>query len=157
MNFTGRRRKDAGPDNTLVSSSINLDLITSDQYAQAYLGHLFSYKGPVAKLENHFTEAGDNLRTLRPNLGCTNKTGVSKGIELSDGVHRSDRAEGESVEQRVDKGKGDKQDKMERRRRQEETEECSHRDERMKLSIVETQPEESLDHSLPSASSTQKE
>ncbi|XP_039995641.1 uncharacterized protein LOC120796668 [Xiphias gladius] len=154
---TGRRRKDAGPDNTLVSSSINLDLITSDQYAQAYLGHLFSYKGPVAKLENYFTEAGDNLRTLRPNLGCTNKTGVSKGIEPSDGVHRSDRAEGESVEQRVDKGKGDKQDKMERRRRQEETEECSHRDERMKLSIVETQPEESLDHSLPSAPSTQKE
>ncbi|XP_040906147.1 uncharacterized protein LOC121189773 [Toxotes jaculatrix] len=151
---TGRRSKFSGLDNTLWSSSINLDLITSDQYIQAYLGHLFSCKGPVAELENYFTSVSDNLRTLRTQPGCTNKTRVRSGLEQSDGVHLKNRAEGINVEQRVDKGKGEKQDMMERRGRQEETEERNQRDESLKLSIVETQPEESFDPSLYSASST---
>ena len=160
MNFTGRRRRVSGADNTCESSSINLDLITSDQYAQAYLGHLFSDKGPVAELENYFARASDNLRTLRPKPGCTNKTGVSNGTEQRDGERPGDQAEGVDEERRVDGGKGwrqdkgEKQDKMERRGRREETEEHDQRDESLKLSIVETQPEESIDRSPHSASGT---
>ncbi|XP_032396407.1 uncharacterized protein LOC116704852 isoform X2 [Etheostoma spectabile] len=74
----GRRRSVSGLDTTsaTVSSSINLDLITSDQYVQAYLHHLFSDKGPVAELENYFIKASGNLRTLKIEQGCTNKTGA---------------------------------------------------------------------------------
>ncbi|XP_034041181.1 uncharacterized protein LOC117523696 [Thalassophryne amazonica] len=46
---TGRRRN--------TSTPVNLDLITSDQYAQAYLDQLFSKKGPVVELENDFIKA----------------------------------------------------------------------------------------------------
>ncbi|XP_022608695.1 uncharacterized protein LOC111227463 isoform X1 [Seriola dumerili] len=151
---SGRGKRVSGPDNTSVSSSINLDLITSDQYAQAYLEHLFSGKGPVAELENYFNKARDKLRTLRTLPGCTNKTGVRDGTEQSDGVHLKDPAEGVNAERREDRGKGDKQDKMERRGRQEETEECNQRDESLKMSIVETQPEDSLNPSVSRASST---
>ncbi|XP_036980697.1 uncharacterized protein LOC119034087 isoform X2 [Acanthopagrus latus] len=137
---TGKRL--SGPDSTAapVSSSINLDLITSDQYAQAYLDHLFSDKGPVAKLENYFIMAGENLGTLRTE--CKNKTGERNGTEESDG------------EQRVDMVKDDKQVKTERRDGREEAEEHERRDEHLKLSIVETQPDESLDQNLNSATST---
>ena len=123
-----------------MSSSINLDLITSDQYAQAYLDHLFSDKGPVAKLENYFIMAGENLGTLRTE--CKNKTEERNGTEESDG------------EQRVDMVKDDKQVKTERRDGREEAEEHERRDEHLKLSIVETQPDESLDQNLNSATST---
>ncbi|XP_035519911.1 uncharacterized protein LOC118329741 isoform X2 [Morone saxatilis] len=140
---TGRRRRVSGPYTTsaTVSCSINLDLITSDQYAQAYLDHLFSDKGPVAELENYFNKASDNLRTLRTQPGCKNKTWVRNGKEQSGGVHLKDQAEGVNGEQRVDRGKGDKQDEMERRGRREEAEEREQRDESLKLSIVETQLE----------------
>lgn len=123
----------------MSSSSINLDLITADQYAQAYLDHLFSDSGPVAELENYFIKASDNLRTLRTPLGCKNKTGVRNGIEQSDGA------------QRVGMGKDDTQ---ERRGRLEQAEECEQRDESLKLSIVETQLDESLDQNLHGATST---
>lgn len=112
-----------------MSPSINLDLITSDQYAQAYLHHLFSDKGPVAELENYFVRAGDKLRTLRTEAGCTNKTEVRHLKDLAQD------ADGEG-------GKGE--DKSDRRGRQDE---CEQRDESLQLSIVETQPDESLDHS----------
>lgn len=126
----------------MSSSSINLDLITADQYAQAYLDHLFSVNGPVAELENYFIKASDNLRMLRTPLGCKNKTGVRNKIEQSDGV------------QRVGMGKDDTQGKRERRGRLEQAEECEQRDESLKLSIVETQPDESLDENLHGATST---
>ncbi|XP_034754768.1 uncharacterized protein LOC117960743 isoform X2 [Etheostoma cragini] len=73
----GRRKSLSGLDTTsaTMSSSINLDFITSDQYAQAYLHHLFSDKGPVAELENYFIKASGNLRTLKIEQDCTNKTG----------------------------------------------------------------------------------
>lgn len=118
-------------------SSINLDQITSDQYAQAYLDYLFSDKGPVAALENYFIEASGNLRTLRSPLGCQNKTGVTNGAEQSDGV------------QRVDTGKDD-----ERGGRLQKAEECEQSGESLKVSIVETEPRESLDHKLHDAAST---
>ncbi|XP_031695363.1 uncharacterized protein LOC116377776 isoform X1 [Anarrhichthys ocellatus] len=141
---TDRRRRVSGPDATseTTSSSINLDLITSDQYAQAYLHHLFSDKGPVAKLENYFIKAGDDLRTPRTEPGCTNKTGVRNGGEQSDGVHLRGRAEGVDGQQRVDGGDGDERDEMQEREQ---------RDESLHLSIVETQPDESLHRSATSS------
>ncbi|KAK5908777.1 hypothetical protein CgunFtcFv8_016807 [Champsocephalus gunnari] len=136
---TGRRMRVSGTDATPVptvpsSSSINLDLITSDQYAQAYLHHLFSDKGPLAELEDYFIKASANLRTLRTEPGCTNNKGVGNEIKESDGVHVGDQAQGSDGEQRVD-----------RRGRREE--ECEQRDEGLQLSIVETQPNERLNHS----------
>ncbi|XP_074503266.1 uncharacterized protein LOC141774472 [Sebastes fasciatus] len=140
---TGRRRRVSGPDSTSVSSSINLDLITSDQYAQAYLHHLFSDKGPVAELENYFIKASDNLRTLRTDPGCTNKTGVRNGPEQSDGEHLRGRAhQGTDGGQRASGGEDDNQGKTDGRGRRDETEECERRGERLQLSIVETQPKE---------------
>lgn len=112
-----------------MPSSINLDLITSDQYTQAYLDHLFSAKGPVAELENYFNKASERLRVLTTELGCKSKAGVANGIEKSEGVHLKDQAEGTDEVQIVEKV-------MERRGRQGE--------ERLKLSIVESQLEQSL-------------
>ncbi|KAL3050618.1 hypothetical protein OYC64_012608 [Pagothenia borchgrevinki] len=126
---TGRRMRVSGTDATpvpTVPSSINLDLITSDQYAQAYLHHLFSDKGPLAELEDYFIKASANLRTLRTEPGCTNNKGVGNEIKESDGVHVGDQAQG-------------------RRGRREE--ECEQRGEGLHLSIVETQPNESRNHS----------
>lgn len=133
--FTGWRRGVSGPGNASsdASSTVNLDHITSDQYAQAYLDYLFSDKGPVAALKNYFTEASENLSPL----GCKNKRGERSGTEQSDGV------------QRVDMGKGD-----DRGRRLQKEEECERSDESLKLSIVETQLPESLDHNLHGAAST---
>ncbi|XP_005733790.1 uncharacterized protein LOC102210734 [Pundamilia nyererei] len=129
---TGKRRRISGLDtsSTTVPSSINLDLITSDQYTQAYLDHLFSAKGPVAELENYFNKASERLRVLTTELGCKSKAGVANGIEKSEGVHLKDQAEGTDEVQSVEKVM------MERRGRQGE--------ERLKLSIVESQLEQSL-------------
>lgn len=113
-----------------MPSSINLDLITSDQYTQAYLDHLFSAKGPVAELENYFNKASERLRVLTTELGCKSKAGVANGIEKSEGVHLKDQAEGTDEVQIVEKVM------MERRGSQGE--------ERLKLSIVESQLEQSL-------------
>lgn len=124
------------------SSSINLDLITSDQYAQAYLDHLFSDNGPVAELENYFIKASDNLKMLRNPLGSEIQTGERNRIEQSAGVLR------------VDMVKDDVEDKSERRGRLEKAEEYVQRDESLKLSIVETQPQESPDRNLHGATST---
>lgn len=131
-----------------MSSTINLDLITSDQYAQVYLDHLFSDKGPVAELENYFNKASNYMKTLILVPKCTNKTGLKNAIEQSDGVCLKEQAEGIAGEQRVDEGKDDKQGEMEKR--QENMMDCNQRDESLKLSIVETQPEESLNHNAPS-------
>nr|XP_019942602.1 PREDICTED: uncharacterized protein LOC109629342 isoform X1 [Paralichthys olivaceus]XP_019942611.1 PREDICTED: uncharacterized protein LOC109629342 isoform X1 [Paralichthys olivaceus]XP_019942619.1 PREDICTED: uncharacterized protein LOC109629342 isoform X1 [Paralichthys olivaceus] len=128
------------------SSSINLDLITSDQYTQAYLEHLFSDEGPVAKLQSYFNKTSDHLQTLRTQLGCTNKTRARDGKDGSDGVRLQEQAEGAHEEQREDTARGDKQDKMETRGRREEMKELDQRDESLKVSITETQPEESLIH-----------
>ncbi|XP_034407503.1 DEAD-box ATP-dependent RNA helicase 52A-like [Cyclopterus lumpus] len=84
---TGRRRRTSGPDGT--SSSVNLDLITSDQYAEAYLHHLFSAKGPVAELENYFITAAEHLRR---NEAGRPDGGRLKGFE---GERGADRGEGE--------------------------------------------------------------
>lgn len=140
---TGRKRRSSGPDSTsaAVSTPINPDLISSDQYAQAYLGHLFSGKGPVAELENYFITSSENLRTLRTQP-CKNKT---RSKEQSDGVRSQHGAQGLSGEQSEDRAKGDEEDKTERRGRREEVEEHERRDDSLKLSIVETQPAEDLD------------
>lgn len=139
INFTGRRVSEADNTSTAVSSSINLDLITSDQYAQAYLDYLFSENGPVAELQNYFTKASHFMRSLRPEAAGT-EVGMRNVIEQSDGVHPKEQAEG-IIREREDEGKGGKQ------KRRGEVEECNQRDEGLKLSTVETQPEalQSLD------------
>ncbi|KAF7655028.1 hypothetical protein LDENG_00061730 [Lucifuga dentata] len=124
---TGRRRRSvSGPDSTSAPaySSINLDLITSDQFAQAYLDHLFSDQGPVAELQDYFTKARDDLSRF------ITEAAAKKQTEGSDEGHRKGQAEG---------GSGGKRDQT---GRQEETEGCERGDESLKLSIVETQPDE---------------
>lgn len=149
---TERRRGVSCDTAAAGSTSINLDLISSDQYAQAYLGCLFSDKGPVAELEDYFLKASNNLRTLRTEPGCQNKTDVRNGIKQCHNTQFKDQAEGMSEEQREGGDRDGKETKKEVRGRQEEQREL--RDERLKLSIVETQPDESLDHSLHSATSS---
>ncbi|KAM6997345.1 uncharacterized protein LKV04_006071 isoform 2-T2 [Tautogolabrus adspersus] len=153
---TGRRNVGSKSDTTsaIEPFHINLDLITSDQYAQAYLDRLFSDKGPVAELENYFMKASDNLRTLTTKLACKNKTEVSNGIQTSDGVHLVDRAEGMDGDQREDGGTAGTEMKKGGSGRQEETEECKRSDESLQLSIVETQPDDSLAQSLHTTTST---
>ncbi|XP_074532137.1 uncharacterized protein LOC141795220 [Halichoeres trimaculatus] len=116
-----------------LSTSINLDLITSDQYAQAYLECLFSDRGPVAELENYFMKASDNLRTLKTKSGLK-KAEARHGTEQSDGVGLKDRAEGMKEEQRENR---DQEGKEARGGEMEEEEE---KGANLKLSIVETQP-----------------
>ncbi|XP_041646284.1 uncharacterized protein LOC121511582 isoform X2 [Cheilinus undulatus] len=151
---TERRRGVSGPDDTSAAgfTSINLDLISTDQYAQAYLDCLFSDKGPVAELEDYFLKARNNLRTLRTEPRCQNKTDVRNGIKQCHDTQLKDQAEGMSEERREGGGRDGKETKKEVRGRQEELGEL--RDERLKLSIVETQPDESLGHSLHSTTST---
>nr|XP_020494702.1 uncharacterized protein LOC109987809 isoform X3 [Labrus bergylta] len=153
---TGGRNGGSMSDKTsaIEPFHINLDLITSDQYAQAYLDRLFSDKGPVAELENYFMKASDNLRTLTTKLACKNKTEVSNGSQTSDGAHLVDRAEGMAGVQREDRGTGGTERKKGGSRRQEETEECKRRDESLQLSIVETQPDDSVAQSLHTTTST---
>ncbi|XP_041865386.1 uncharacterized protein LOC121655062 isoform X2 [Melanotaenia boesemani] len=121
----GRRRQVSGPDatSTTVSPQLNLDLITSDQYSQLYLEHIFSNKGPVAELENYFTKASERLGTQKNELGCKNKMGMP--TNKTDGINEEQRV--------VDMEIG------------EETKENNQLDASLKLSIVETHPEESLD------------
>ena len=76
-------------------------------------------------------------------------------MEQNDGAHLKDQAEGINEEQITERGKDENQSQAERGGR-EETEERNQRDERLKLSIVETQPEESLNQSLHSTTSTLK-
>ncbi|XP_029927042.1 uncharacterized protein LOC115372990 isoform X2 [Myripristis murdjan] len=152
---TGRKRRVSGPDNTSapVYSSASLDLITSDQYAQAYLDHLFSDKGPVADLENYFTKASDKLSVLRTDPGSKNGTGASNGTELIDGVHLKCQAEGMSRKETMDcenDGRGERR----RLREEEEMAGCEQRDESLKLSIVETEPTEGLNHRPPHPTTT---
>ncbi|XP_017283838.1 uncharacterized protein LOC108243109 [Kryptolebias marmoratus] len=119
-----RRMQVSAPDATPES----LDLITSDQYAQAYLEQLFSSKGPVAQLENYFTKAGDRLEKPKTHLKSKNMTGKRKTTEQSEEGHLSD--QGVTEHQSVGTVE---------RRGEETTQDAS-----LKLSIVETQPEDSL-------------
>lgn len=100
-------------------TSINLDLITSDQYAQAYLDYFFSDKGPITKLENYFAEATARQREQRRPLGCQIKTGMEKQRRNSDEETREEKKPSENSEEGIQ------------------------REEILKLSIVETQPHES--------------
>ncbi|XP_012707943.2 uncharacterized protein LOC105917629 [Fundulus heteroclitus] len=129
----GRRKHISGPS---LSSQVNLDLITSDDYAQAYLDHLFSDKGPVAELENYFIDASERLAVYRTDQQRKDKMGVRKAVQNEDG-HFSHKAEGASEQQRVGTAG---------MKTQEEPKRSSEQDVSLKLSIVETEPEESLPH-----------
>nr|XP_057914972.1 uncharacterized protein LOC131108161 isoform X2 [Doryrhamphus excisus] len=93
-----------------LSPSLNLDLVTSDQYAQAFVEQLFSEAGPVAELKNYFNNVSAKLNVLRTGPpGCDRKeTGQCPDV-LAEGMH-----EGQASE-------------------------VGRRDEDLKLSIVETE------------------
>ncbi|XP_051936319.1 uncharacterized protein LOC127610342 isoform X2 [Hippocampus zosterae] len=92
-------------------SSLNLETITSDQYAQAYVERLFSGEGPVEELKNYFAQASEKLRVLR-----TGPPGCLTGTDKETG-----RCEGHTV------------------KIQDETDEMNQNSEEdLKLSIVET-------------------
>ncbi|XP_011491372.1 uncharacterized protein LOC101167588 isoform X2 [Oryzias latipes] len=118
---TGQR---SSPDqiSTTASPQVNLDLITSDQYAQAYLDRLFSAGGPVSELEDFFAKACAKLQSTE--LVC----------KQAEGVPPKGNAEGRSEKQQVNVMKV------------ENTEESSQTNTSLKLSIVETQPQQSLHH-----------
>lgn len=112
---------------TVSSSAVHPDLITSDQYAEAYLHRLFSANGPVAELENYFIKAGDtNRNPPRSALGSREETSLRDGAERGGG------------EKRVDGGGGGGGG--------EAAEGCQSGGDSLKLSIVETQPLDSLSH-----------
>lgn len=107
------------------SSAVCPDLITSDQYAEAYLHRLFSANGPVAELQNYFIKAGDSSRTPpRTALGGEEEAGPRGGVK------------------RVEGGEGGA------------AEGCESGGDSLKLSIVETQPLDSLVHGTQAVSST---
>lgn len=114
--FTGRRI--SGETSASVTSSINLDLITSDQYSQAYLDYFFSDKGPITKLEDYFMEANDRQRKQNMPLGCKIKSEMGKQRYINDG----ETTEGKRPLGNMERG--------------------NQKDENLKLSIVETQPDE---------------
>ncbi|KAM3606364.1 uncharacterized protein V6R79_014914 [Siganus canaliculatus] len=135
---TGTRRsgeKQEEFSSEAVSFSINPDLVTSDQYAHAYLDHLFSDKGPVVQLENYFIKASDNLRMLSTQAACKNKMRPRNESSQSDGVRLKEQAQGINIEQRANMRKEEGEEKSEGR---------GQRDDDLKLSIVETQSEERL-------------
>lgn len=113
--FTGRK---VFGETSAVEPPVNLDLITSDQYAQAYLDYFFSDNGPITKLENYFVEANASQRKQRTPLGCQIKTETAKQRYNSDEESREEKGPSETKEE------GDQ------------------RAENLKLSIVETQPHE---------------
>lgn len=121
-------------DATSASSRPNLDLVTSDQYAQVYLEQLFSSKGPVAELEKYFIKTGEKLEAQITCVKIKVETGRRQNIEQREEVHLSDQAEGTTGQQ--NKGKTE--------RREDGTKNYTEEDASLKLSIVETQPEGSL-------------
>lgn len=128
---------------------MKLDLVTSDQYAQAYLDRFFSNKGPVAELQNYFIAFSDGLR--KP--GRENKMGVRQGSDRLGRVSPESRAEGGSGERGADVGKDGKPGETESGGRREEREEGEQREENLKLSIVESQQDGRLHRNLHSTSS----
>ncbi|XP_040923478.1 uncharacterized protein LOC114841979 isoform X2 [Betta splendens] len=141
---TGRTLGASGTDDSPVSSSINPDLISSDQYLQAYLDHLFSSQGPVAELQNYFNKSSDYMRSLIVPPQGKNKRGLITSAEQSHKDPLKDQAEAICGEQTVDRAKGDEQGEMEKRL------ESNRREESLKLSVVETRPEEtSSPHHVP--------
>ncbi|KAM9848163.1 uncharacterized protein ACBR49_009445 isoform 1-T2 [Aulostomus maculatus] len=123
---TGRRGESRLDSAAASSASFNPDVVTSDQYALAYLDYLFSEKGPVAELENFFTVAGENLRMLRTEAACMKR----KGKGQSDGVKPNDGIDGVNRENTVE------------RREPKEMQQRDRPDDGLKLSITETQQQQ---------------
>ncbi|KAK5621567.1 hypothetical protein CRENBAI_000306 [Crenichthys baileyi] len=131
----GRRMQISG---TSISTQVHLSLITTDHYALAYLDHLFSDKGPVAALENYFINASERLAIYRTDLQSKNKTGLIKAVPNSEDGRLLDKTGGISEQQSVDTA--------EMKTKGEEPKKSKEQDVSLKLSIVETEPEESLTH-----------
>ncbi|XP_033835611.1 uncharacterized protein LOC117382518 [Periophthalmus magnuspinnatus] len=72
-------------------TSLNLDLISCDDYAQAYLQRFFSDQGPVGKIETYFRNASDSLSTLTTKPKKTKRPEESAALENK--VHVTDSAE----------------------------------------------------------------
>lgn len=134
---TGRRIKTSVSDGSSIAS-INLDLITSDQYAQAYLHHLFSDQGPVSKIETYFTKACDSLSMLNAKPQNTNSTEVRSVLERDNEVHFKHSAEGVETKPESQKAKGEE---LGNTQRVPALVPGGLQNESLKPSIVETQPE----------------
>ncbi|XP_015251427.1 PREDICTED: uncharacterized protein LOC107098318 isoform X3 [Cyprinodon variegatus] len=119
------------------SSQVNLDLITSEYYSEAYLDHLFSDSGPVAELENYFIDASERLATHRTDLH-SKKTGERKAVHAKEDGNLLCNSERISEQQGVGGA--------EMKTKNEKPTESSEQDVSLKLSIVETEPEQSLIH-----------
>ncbi|XP_038156503.1 uncharacterized protein LOC119793397 isoform X2 [Cyprinodon tularosa] len=117
------------------SSQVNLDLITSEYYSEAYLDHLFSDSGPVAELENYFIDASERLATHQTDLH-SKKTGERKAVHAKEDGNLLCNSE------RISSGVGG----AEMKTKNEKPTESSEQDVSLKLSIVETEPEQSLIH-----------
>lgn len=127
------RRMEASMSDGVSSASINLDLITSDQFAQAYLHHLFSDQGPVSKIETYFTKASNSLSTLTTKPQNTNTTDKSSVLKVDNRALFEQAAEG-AVAETV---KGEDPGRTQRPPAQDPD---GLEDESLKISIVETQP-----------------
>lgn len=127
------RRMEASVSDGASSASINLDLITSDQFARAYLHHLFSDQGPVSKIETYFTKASNSLSTLTTKLQNTYTTEESSVLEVDRGAHLKLAAEGTVAETVKGEDPGHSQ-------RPPTPDPEGLEGESLKLSIIETQP-----------------
>ncbi|XP_072293554.1 uncharacterized protein [Eucyclogobius newberryi] len=133
------RRLEAGMSDGASKVFINLDLISSDHYAQAYLHHFFSDQGPVAKMETYFTKASDNLSTLTTKYKKANKTADSTGLEQNR-IHVTDRSEAGGSEIRAEEVKGED---LGPTQRAQNLDSDALGNESLQFSIVETQPQSS--------------
>lgn len=108
------------------------------------MDHFFSENGPVAELENYFINARERLAIHRTDLKSKNKTGVRKYEENSGDGHVLDNVQGISD-----------QDGAKIKTKGEEAKKIGEQDVRLKLSIVETEPEESLSHTHQDSASAE--
>ncbi|KAJ0066949.1 hypothetical protein NL108_006194 [Boleophthalmus pectinirostris] len=129
------RRLEAGMSDGASNTSINLDLISSDHYAQAYLHHFFSDKGPVSKVEIYFTKANDSLTTFTTKPNKANRTGERTGLGQENGVHVTYIAESGEGQSGLVEVKGEEMDSTESTRNPESG---TLENKSLKLSIVET-------------------
>lgn len=129
------QRLEAGVSDGASKLPINLELITSDHYTQAYLHHFFSDQGPVAEVQTYFTKASDSLDMLTTKPQNANSAKACGGSE-QDRIHFTDSAEGGATAAGEIKVKCERSGSTQKPQNPDRPE-----NESLKLSIVETQPQ----------------
>ncbi|XP_076017951.1 uncharacterized protein LOC143009771 isoform X2 [Genypterus blacodes] len=134
-------------------SSINLDQISSDQLAKAYLDRLFSEQGPVEELRSHFSRARDQLSPSRPEPRDQvspsrpeprDQLSPSRPEPRDPDQHRTQTLTQQSHRARQAEGTSREQAGDDCTRRPEERERRQGGEDSLKLSIVETQLDQSV-------------